>query len=193
MFMLFSEPPPISIRFASVPNVILLSSAQISWGWYKERIFARAHQWSYQRISKWRLSPHAVGKSGWFFLLLVQSLIKIHPCGPYKRRGNMHQNTQLERKGLQSLGIDMLIVISCRIFKDILTFVDVTRHIYLLPRRTHRTITFFICSSKFFDSQGIELVNNEIAISTGNLYGNFLSRFISFIRFNFSLQCKHST
>ena len=105
----------------------------------------------------------------------------------------MHQNTQLERKGLQSLGIDMLIVISCRIFKDILTFVDVTRHIYLLSRRTHRTITFFICSSKFFDSQGIELVNNEIAISTGNLYGNFLSRFISFIRFNFSLQCKHST
>ena len=108
---------------------------------------------------------HAVGKSGWFFLLLVQSLIKIYPCGPYKRRGNMHQNTQLERKGLQSLGIDMLIVISCRIFKDILTFVDVTRHIYLLPRRTHRTITFFICSSKFFDSQGIELVNNEIAIN----------------------------
>lgn len=86
----------------------------------------------------------------------------------------------------------MLMVISCRIFKDILTFVDFTKHIYLLPQRTHRTITFFICCSKIFDSQGTELVNNEIAVRTGNLYGNFLSRFIFFIRFNFSLQCKHS-
>ena len=72
----------------------------------------------------------------------------------------------------------MLMVISCRIFKDILTFVDFTKHIYLLPQRTHRTITFFICCSKIFDSQGTELVNNEIAVRTGNLYGNFLSRFI---------------
>ena len=86
----------------------------------------------------------------------------------------------------------MLMVISCRIFKDILTFVDFTKHIYLLPQRTHRTITFFICCSKIFDSQGTELVNNEIAVRTGNLYGNFLSRFIFFIRFNSSLQCKHS-
>ena len=45
-------------------------------------------------------------QSGWLFLIFISSLIKTHPCRPCKRRGNIHKNTQLERKVLQDPKID---------------------------------------------------------------------------------------
>ena len=40
------------------------------------------------------------------FLPFASSLIKIHPCTPHKRRGNVRKNTLVERNELQSLKSD---------------------------------------------------------------------------------------
>ena len=68
-----------AIHFASVPKVILLSSAKISYGDTKGEIFAWVHR-VIKVIKKWRLSAHAVGLNGLFYLLLAPSLIRIHPA-----------------------------------------------------------------------------------------------------------------
>ena len=41
------------------------------------------------------------GLAGFFSFFFTPSLIKIHPCSPYKWRGNMHEDTQLGRKGFE--------------------------------------------------------------------------------------------
>ena len=50
-----------------------------------------ACQYAYAKIIKVIFFPFAL------------SLIKIHPCRPHKRRGNVRKNTQVRKKGLQSL------------------------------------------------------------------------------------------